>query len=316
MKKVLLTGVTGFVGANLARRLLREEYEVHAIARSQASHWRIADLVSRQNFFFRCADIRHADTVETIMHEVYPQHIMHLAVVGMYEGKTGSDQELFETNVRGLVNLLNTAKEIPYESFINTGSSSEYGIASKPMQENDPCKPVNAYGVSKLAATQYASLHAKQFQKPVLTLRLFSPYGPYDFGGRFIAYATMASLQGETLTLGNPESRRDFVYVEDVADAYMRAMERAHAFPGEVYNIASGREITIRNAAADIQRVCGSNALVSWGAREVLRPGESPVWQGDITKAKRDLSWELQTSFMDGLEKTAQWFKMNLSHYK
>lgn len=315
MSKILLTGVTGFVGANLARRLLRDKHEVHAIARSPASHWRIAELSDAQNFFLHHADLRNFDEVSVVIEEVHPQHIMHLAVAGIYEGRTGSDENFFETNTLGLVHLLQAAKEIPYESFINTGSSSEYGITQKPMEEGDSCKPANVYGVSKLAATYYASLHATQFQKPVITLRLFSPYGPYDFGGRFIVYAVLKSLRGEALQLGNPDSRRDFVYVEDVVEAYRKGMEQAHAVPGEVYNIASGLEVTVKEAAVEIQRICGSKAPISWGSAGSLRPGESPRWQGVVTKAKQDLQWEPRTSFADGLEKTANWFRINASLY-
>ena len=316
MQKALISGATGFVGANLTRRLLREEYEVHAIVRSAGTHWRIAELASAPNFFLHRADLRDADEVSNVVKKVRPQHIAHLAAAGMYEGKTGSDQELFQTNVLGLVNLLHAAKDIPYESFINTGSSSEYSITDTPMRENDPCKPVNVYGISKLAATQYASIHAKEFGKPIITLRLFSPYGPYDFGGRFIAYAMKQSLRGEALQVGNPDSRRDFVYVEDVVDAYMNAFGYAQKFSGEIYNIGSGTETTIENAVQEVQRACGSHAEVIWGNSGAFRPGESPRWQADSMKAKRDLSWEPETNFMDGLEKTAKWFKINASFYE
>lgn len=310
MSKVFLTGATGFVGAHLTRRLLQDGYEVHCLVRSQDISWRLHDI--QKDLQFHAADIRDADAVRRVMHDVRPKHILHLATAGVYRGKAAPDSELLETNMLGLAHMLEAARDMPYKSFINTGSSSEYGAMNVPMREDMRCNPVTVYGLSKLAGTQYASLHGTQFQKPVVTLRLFSPYGPYDFEGRFMVYAVKKSLRGKSLELGNPESRRDFIYVGDVIDAYKHAMEAAKKVPGEVYNVGSGVEVSIRTVAAEIQRACGTRAAISWGEAQALRPGESPRWQADIAKAKRDLLWEPQTSLMAGIEKTVDWFRMHV----
>lgn len=313
MKNALVTGGTGFIGANLVRRLLNDGYEAHCLVRSHDVSWRLKDVA--KDIHFHMADVRDGDKVKDAVQAVQPLRIFHLATAGIYGGKSGSDEDLFQTNVLGLVHLLNAAKEIPYESFINTGSSSEYGIAQKPMQEDGSCKPANIYGVSKLAATHYASLHAKQFQKPVITLRLFSPYGPFDDPQRFVPYAITRSLQNQELRLGSPESVRDYIYVEDVIDAYMAAVGRISAIGGEVFNIGSGQEISVGEATERIRETCKAEAPLHWGMGSAGRPWESPRWQADIAKAKEMLGWEPKTSFSEGLDKTIEWFRMNLLYY-
>ncbi|TSC72558.1 MAG: dTDP-glucose 4,6-dehydratase, partial [Parcubacteria group bacterium Gr01-1014_70] len=124
------------------------------------------------------------------------------------------------------------------------------------------------------------------------------------------------SLRGEPLRLGSPDSKHDFIYVEDVVDAYLQGLGRAKKCAGEVYNIGNGREVSIADAAAEIQRVCGSKSVISWGSNGAHRSGESPRWQADIAKAKRDLLWEPTISFADGLEKTAKWFRIHASSYE
>lgn len=314
MKKALVTGATGFIGANLVRRLLRDDYEVHCLVRSPDVSWRLRDVA--KDVQFHAADVRSMDDVRRILQRVRPAHIYHLATAGVYRGKMAPHAELMQTNLLGLIHLLEAAKDIPYESFINTGSSSEYGAVDVPMREDLAMKPCTAYGISKLAATQYASLHAAEYDKPVVTLRLFSPYGPYDFAGRFMAYAVVSTLRKKALHLGNPTSCRDFIYVDDVVDAYMQTAKKAATIAGEVCNIGSGAEVTIHDTAKEIQRACGLKSVIAWGNADTTRPGESPRWQADITKAKRLLAWEPQTSFSSGLDRTVEWFKMNLAYYE
>jgi nucleoside-diphosphate-sugar epimerase len=314
MSKVLVTGGTGFVGANLVRRLLQDGREVHCLVRKSEISWRLKDIA--ENLQFHVANLQDAANVRRIMRIVRPSHIFHLATAGVYRGKTAPDNELFGTNVLGLIHLLEAAKQAPYESFINTGSSSEYGITERPMREDMPCNPVTPYGISKLTATQYASVHAAVYNKPIVTLRLFSPYGPYDFAGRFMAEALLCAARRKPFKLGSTSSRRDFIYVDDVVDAYMRACKHNAKTAGHVFNIGSGVETTIPRAIEEIQRACFSNSNVSWGNVHAERPCESPRWQADIAKAEKILGWTPKTSLAQGLEKTAQWFRMNLPHYE
>ena len=314
MKKALVTGGTGFIGANLVRRLLRDGYEVHCLVRSSDVSWRLRDMV--KDAHVHVADVCDRDAVEGVLQSAKPSHIFHLATAGVYGGVSGTDEQVMRTNILGLVNLINAANKVGYECFINTGSSSEYGIKQSPMKEDDVCEPVLAYGVSKLDATQYAAYAARVYHKPITTLRLFSPYGPFDDSHRFMSYAIMRSLRNQELSLGNPQSVRDYIYIEDVIDAYLAAAQHISAIAGEVLNVGSGKEIIIGAVAELIQQKCKSNAPITWESSDAKRPWESARWQADITKAKRLLEWEPKISFSSGLDRTIEWFRMNISQYE
>ncbi len=295
------------------RRLLGDGYEAHCLVRSPDVSWRLGDVI--KDVRLHAADLCEKEAVEKVMQSVRPSHIFHLATAGVYGGVSGTDAYLMRTNVLGLVHLIEAANSVGYDCFINTGSSAEYGIKQNPMREDDVCEPVLAYGVSKLAATQYATYTARTRQRPVTTLRLFSPYGPFDDPQRFMAHSIVRSLNNQELSLGNPQSARDYLYVGDVIDAYLAAAQHISQVAGEVLNIGSGKEISIGEAAQIIQKKCKSTAPITWGSLEAKRPWESGRWQADIAKAKRLLGWEPKISFSSGLDSAIEWFRMNLPRY-
>ncbi|KKP30847.1 MAG: dTDP-glucose 4,6-dehydratase [Parcubacteria group bacterium GW2011_GWC2_32_10] len=216
--------------------------------------------------------------------------------------------------VVGLVNLLEACNQCDYTAFINTGSSSEYGLKDKIMNEEDVCHPLNAYGISKYAATLYASFTAKTQSHPIITLRLFSPFGPYDDKSRFVTYAIIQAMRGEEMQLANPDSVRDFIYSEDVIDAYINSMDKTSRHKGEIFNIGSGRESKISEAVSKILELTGSKSSVIWNAQSP-RSWESVCWQADISKAKKLLGWQPKYDLNSGLIKTVAWFKKNQQFY-
>jgi nucleoside-diphosphate-sugar epimerase len=313
MTKVLVTGGTGFVGANLVRKLLQDDYEVHCLVRSSEIAWRLTDVAD--TIQFHVGDLQHVENIKQILQIVKPAHIFHLATAGVYGGVSSTDIAVMQTNILGFINLVEAANIVGYDSFINTGSSSEYGIKNVPMHENMKCEPALVYGISKLSASYYALLIARTHNKPITTLRLFSPYGPFDNSNRFITQAIVWSLMNKELRFGNPHSVRDFIFIDDVISAYMSAMSNISVTKGQIINIGSGQEVTMEATARRIQHICDSVRPIRWGSASALRPGESQKWQADITKAKQYMGWEPVFSLAEGLEKTVQWFRMNLPYY-
>src|SRR3989338_6947420 len=177
-KRVLLTGATGFVGANLARRLLREGYEVHVLTRKTSDRWRLANILP--SLHDHIVDLREVAKLNKVVGSIKPDIICHLATAAIYGGVHLPEKDLIDINLWGTFNLINACEKINYSCFINTGTSSEYGPKPHRMRETDFCQPINMYGITKLAAALYAQLVAKSSQKPIIHLRLFSPYGPYD----------------------------------------------------------------------------------------------------------------------------------------
>lgn len=311
--RVLITGATGFIGSNLTRKLLQEGCEVHILSQPFLNKWRLINILTKLNE--HTGDLLEAGKLKKLIREIKPEVIFHLAAAGVFGGVSPSEEELIKVNFLGTVNLINACSDINYKCFVNTGSSSEYGPKDNPMKETDICQPINTYGVSKLAALLYGSFIAKTKNKPIIGLRLFSPFGPFDNQQRLISSVIIKSLQNEEILLSNPNGVRDFIFIEDVVGAYLKSINLASQFKGEVFNLASGRETSVSEIVKIIYQLTNSKSKIKWGQISP-RPWDNPHWQADISKISHCFIWKPKYSLKQGLEKTIQWFKNNLSLYK
>ena len=311
-QKVLVTGATGFVGANLVRRLVREDYEVHIFTRASSNKWRLTDVLSKLND--HTVDLLEENKLKGLIKEIEPEIIFHLAAAGIYGGVHLSEKNLIETNFWGAVNLLNACNDIDYKCFINTGSSSEYGPKKHPMKETDVCEPINMYGITKCAATLYGRFVAKTKDKPIVGFRLFSPYGPYDDKTRLITYAIINALQNNDLNLANPKAVRDYIYIEDILDLYMKSIDKAYKLKGEVFNVGSGSQTTIHYVVNKIMELTQFKSSVNWGSVNG-RSYDTEKWEADIGKTSKFFDWKPIYNIDEGLEKTISWFRNNLNLY-
>lgn len=303
-KTVLLTGAAGFIGANLSRQLLKEGHEVHAILRETSNLWRIEDIVEEMNI--HKADLSSANAVHAIVEKVNPKLVFHLAAYGGYHMQQDK-QQIIASNVVGTTNLLNAAKKAKVECFVNTGSSSEYGFKDKPMHETDLAQPVNFYGVSKVFSTLLCSYAWLVEKVPTVTLRLFSVYGYFEEQHRLVPYIINCCLKKQQPKLASPRSVRDFVFIEDVVEAYLLASKKQEAF-GEAINIGSGKQHSVGDVVETVCSLCKAAIVPLWGA-EQPRPTELKNWVADITKAKKVLGWKPKHELREGLLKTIKWHR-------
>ncbi len=308
--KVLVTGATGFVGACLTRRLVEIGYDVHVFTRKESNKWRIADLSRRVTNHE--VDLRDASSVEKIVGLIGPQIIYHLASYGGFTFQQDRST-IIESNLMGTVNLLCACEMVGFDYFVSTGSSSEYGIKSRPMKEDDNLEPVGDYGVSKAAAALFCQSEAIAKGLPVATLRLFSPYGRWDDPNRLISYVIKSLLRGERPRLASPRSVRDYVYIDDVLELYLNVIKKRSSVRG-IYNVGSGEQHSIGEVVSIITEIIGNGLAPVWGAIENRRL-ESEDWVADINKVKTQLDWKPSISLRDGLERTVLWFKENLDFY-
>jgi len=308
--KVLVTGATGFVGSCLTRRLVEMGYDVHIFTRSKSNMWRIADLLGQVTNHE--LDLRDAGIVEKAVAQIGPTIIYHLATYGGFASQK-EQPVIIESNLMGTVNLLSACQKIGFDCFINTGSSSEYGLKSNPMSENDILEPVGDYAVSKAAATLFCRSRALEKGLPIITLRLFSPYGPWDDSQRLIPNVIKSLLRGESPKLSTPKSVRDFIYIDDVLDVFLKVINIPLS-GGEIFNIGSGVQHTIDEVVSVINEIIGNGIEPMWGRLSIQRP-EPGSWVADIGKVKTELGWFPSTSLWAGLNKTVEWFRENLELY-
>ncbi|MFH0862054.1 MAG: NAD-dependent epimerase/dehydratase family protein [Candidatus Altiarchaeota archaeon] len=312
VKRVLITGAGGFVGANLARRLIGEGYEVHTILRKETSLWRIRDILN--NIIRHDSDLGEARALKMIIDEAEPDHILHLAAYGSYPRTQKDQARMIGTNFLGTVNLVNAAADRSYDSFINAGSSSEYGIKDHPMTEDDVLEPVNMYGVTKAAATLFCRTSAVTEGKPIATLRLFSAYGPWEEPMRLVPTVIAGCLAGRDVELTSGGQTRDFIHVDDVVEAFIKAM-KAKRIGGSVLNIGSGSQHSVKEVAKRIHGLIRPDSRLLFGRRPT--PGfETECWVADNTKAKKALGWSPNLGLDEGLEGTIAWFKSHMEEYR
>lgn len=304
-KRVLVTGAGGFVGANLTRRFLLDGHDVHVLLRPGHDLWRIESILS--DLHVHDADLRDRESVRATIRRARPDWIFHMGVYGAYPTQTDVDR-IFATNIIGTANVLETAVQAGFEAFVNTGSSSEYGFADHAPLENEVLRPNSVYAVSKAAASMYCTFAAESRGLPLVTFRLYSVYGPWEEPTRLIPALIEHGRHGRLPPLVGPETARDFVYVDDVVDAYVAAAECASLRPGAVYNVGSGTSLTLADVVATAKEVLHVTDEPRWRSMP-QRSWDSHVWISDCRLIGHDMGWAASRDFATGLRETADWFE-------
>jgi len=305
--RVFVTGATGFVGSHMVRRLLMEGADVHILARRNSSLVRIEDIVTKLTV--HNGDIMDSQSLVEILAKIQPDRIFHFANAGVYGGVSAESEELHRINVTGLENLLNAARSLDYEAFVNIGSSSEYGPKKMPMKEDDECNPVSAYGFSKLQATKLSQQEAVLYQKPIATFRIFSPYGPHDNPSRLIMQAIGHFSSKTQFRTPHKNAVRDYVYIDDVINALVIASGNLKTHTGEIFNLGSGAEVKVWTVLEQLARILNAEAFFEKlvPSNDIVSPTESPCWVADISKLKTTFPWEPTVALEDGLSRVAAW---------
>jgi UDP-glucose 4-epimerase len=305
VKRALVTGASGFVGANLARRLLRDGHEVHLLVRPEHDPGRIEGLC--RDAAVHVAPLGDREALERAVAKVRPEWIFHLAAHGAYSWQTDLE-EMTSANIHGAINLISAALRTGFEAFVNTGSSSEYGFKDHAPVESEMLEPNSHYAVTKAAATLFARYTAQSRGVHLPTLRLYSVYGPYEDPRRLVPTLIREGLSGRLPPLVDPDVARDFVHVDDVVEAYLLAAQSPTGELGAVYNVATGVATTIREAVGVARGAMGIAAEPAWSTMP-NRSWDSAVWVGDARKIRAALGWRPRLDFAAGFARTVEWFR-------
>ena len=306
-KRVLVTGASGFVGATLARRLIADGHEVHLILRQGHARWRIEGLDAAVH----AAELSDADEVRAAVRKAGPEWIFHLAAHGAYSTQVDL-QQMIRTNLVGTANLIEACLEGGFESFVNTGSSSEYGFQDHAPAETELVSPNSDYAVTKAAATLHCGFAARKHRVPIRTLRLYSVYGPWEEPSRLIPTLITCGLRKRLPALVDPTVARDFVHVDDVCDAYLAVAADRTAGDDAVFNVGTGRQTTLEEVVAITRRLLGIQDEPRWGSMPNRR-WDTTIWVSDSRKIRREIGWAPRHTFEAGLSATIDWFRANPS---
>jgi nucleoside-diphosphate-sugar epimerase len=315
MKRVIVTGASGFVGACLTRALLAEGHELHLVVRPGFKPWRLEAI--RDQVRLHLADLNDMAALQPVINRIKPDWVFHLATYGAYSYQADMRQAL-ETNFSGTLNLVEACLKTGFEVFINTGSSSEYGFKDHPPSEDEMIEPNSFYAVGKASATLFGRFTAQRLNVAITTLRLYSAYGPYEEPTRLIPALLINGLEGKLPPLVNPAIARDYIYVDDVVRAFITAAQNPERVKGEVFNLGTGIQLSLREVVETVRRQLEITSEPQWGSME-NRQWDTSIWVADNSKIRRELGWQPDYSFEKGLRATTDWLRQNpalLDYYR
>jgi nucleoside-diphosphate-sugar epimerase len=297
-RHLLVTGAGGFVGTALVRRAAARGANVTAVVRPGSTRAGSLDGATA----IVGVDLTDAASLRETVNALRPDVCVHLAAAGAVVAEADVEQLLI-TNavVPGL--LAQTLAGCGCTRLVCAGSSSEYGPCDQAMSETRPLAPDDIYGAAKAAGGLISQAAGRAYGIDVVHLRLFSVYGPGEDERRLVAGVIRSLLAGRPLDLTAGEQVRDFVYVDDVADAFIAAA-CIPGLAGETINVGSGRETSVRELCELVASLVGADPrLLRFGVRP-YRPNERFSWRADTDAAARLLGWRAETSLLDGLART------------
>lgn len=318
-KSILVTGAAGFIGSHLTEHLAELGPKVKAFVRyNSRNDWGLLELLPQKKLGeidVIMGDLKDSDAVRKAAQGV--DIIFHLGSLIAIPYSYIHPREAIETNVIGTLNVLTAAREHSVDKVIHTSTSEVYGTAQyMPIDEKHPLQGQSPYSASKIGADMIAESFYRSFGVPITIIRPFNTFGPRQSARAVIPTIISQTLTREQIYLGSLHPTRDYTYIDDVVEAFIKVAESPNSV-GEVTNIGSNFEISIGDVARKVIAMIGKNKEVVTDPKRI-RPELSEVerlWC-DNTKAKELLGWEPKISFDEGLERTIRWISGNLSLYK
>lgn len=310
--KAFVTGASGFVGAGLARALLARGDEVHCLVRASSNLWRLDGI--KKELHFHTGDFLDKEVVSRSLLSAQPSVVFHLGSYGTYPKQQNDTAKILEATLLGAHTVFSAAKENGVGMVVNAGSSSEYGPKDHPMREDEPLAPSSYYAVGKAAQTFLGQHMARAEGFPIVTLRLFSIYGPFEEPGRFVPTVISNALRGIDVPIADPHIARDFLYLPDAIDAFLLAAEKPE-LSGEVINVGSGTQSTLLDVYNAVIAKTGSASKASFGKYE-KRPFDTNIWVADTDKMHTLLECTPRFTLAEGIADMVKWFPSHAHVYE
>ena len=317
-KKVFVTGAGGFIGSHLVEKLVESGADVTALVKyNSMNRWGCIDLFRedvRKKIKIISGDLMDVDFLRKNMKDL--DVVFHLGALISIPYSYEAPRHYFENNVIGTLNVMEAAKGKGIKKVIHTSTSEVYGTPDKvPIKEDFLLKGQSPYSASKIGADKVAESFYYSFDLPVLILRPFNTYGPRQSARAIIPSIIAQALEGKQIVMGNPEPTRDFNFVYDTVDAFIRAAKSNVI--GETINVGTGIETSILELTEMIKKIVNQDTKIVYDPNR-YRPNKSEVMRlcADNSKAKKLLNWAPKHSLKEGLKITARWVNENPNFYK
>lgn len=302
-KRILITGASGFIGKHLLRALKQTDNEVFILCRRLAS---LESHIDDEHLIM--GDLEKPETFTGELHQKEIQIVFHLAGRVVWKEIGNTMAKSFQLHLHGTANLFEALNDKHIEMFVNASSSSVYGKNPVPLKEDAQLKPLSIYGLSKMFQEEVVWFYHRTYDIPCVNLRPFMVYGPEQPDYMFAVQAVQAALHGRELQMTFGEQKRDFIYIDDVISAMLKAAEQPEV-NGQSLNIATGTPVTIKTAAEMIYQLSGSQIEPSYGAKP-YRADETFEHYAEVSLAEKLLDWKAKTMLENGLKKMITHYRM------
>jgi GDP-4-dehydro-6-deoxy-D-mannose reductase len=306
-KKALITGITGFAGSHLADLLLKEGYEVFGTTRPRSKTDHIDGIQDKLKLFD--ADLIDSHSLSTVLSEVKPDYIFHLAAQAFVPTSWSSPATTMESNVTGTIHLFEAVRRVKIDPVIQIAcSSEEYGLVYKneaPITEDNPLRPLSTYAVSKIAMDFLGYQYFKSYGMKIIRTRGFNHTGPRQGDvyvcSTFAKQVAMieAGKSKPEIKVGNIESFRDFTDVRDMVRGYLLSVLKCEA--GDVYNLASEKTWQIKKVLDMLIEMSKVKITIKQDPAR-MRPSDVELLLGDASKFKKKTGWKTEIPFEQTLE--------------
>lgn len=337
MKTYFITGVAGFIGSNLAKKILKEEKDIKVVGLDNMNdyydvkikEYRLAELLKNENFTFIKGNLADKELINKIFEENKPDIVVNLAAQAGVRYSITNPDAYIESNIIGFYNILEACRHNPVEHLVYASSSSVYGSNKKvPYSTDDKVdNPVSLYAATKKSNELLAHSYSKLYNIPSTGLRFFTVYGPA--GRPDMAYFgfTNKLIKGEKIQIFNyGNCKRDFTYVDDIVEGICRVIKKAPEKktgedglpipPYAVYNIGNSSPENLLDFVTILQEELVRAGVLpkeydfeSHKELVPMQPGDVPVTYADTTPLERDFGFKPSTTLREGLRKFAEWYK-------
>ncbi|GAB6391460.1 MAG: GDP-mannose 4,6-dehydratase [Treponematales bacterium] len=333
--KILITGVAGFIGYHLAKRLAGEGHEITAIDNINdyydvdLKYGRLTELglpvqavsdasvlsTKYPNLRFMRKDIACGENVKALFRREHFEYVVHLAAqAGVRYSLTHPDLYI-ASNVQGFLNLLEAIRETPVKHLVYASSSSVYGLNTKqPFSETDAADcPASLYAATKKTCELMAHTYAHLYKIPATGLRFFTVYGPWGRPDMAPFLFTRAILEGKAIDVfNNGNMSRDFTYIDDIVEGVVRVMAHipasgaAGSAPAKIYNIGNGKPVALLDFIHTLEETLGTKAKMNMLP---MQPGDVPVTWADCSALERVTGFRPGISIQEGVSRFAAWYR-------
>lgn len=321
-KKILVTGADGFIGSHLVEELVVKGLQVKAfVYYNSFNSWGWLDTLPKNildKIEVFAGDVRDPNGVRTAMKDI--DVVFHLAALIAIPYSYHSPDSYIDTNVKGTLNIVQAARDLGTERVLVTSTSEVYGTAQYiPIDEKHPRQPQSPYSASKIGADCIAESFYNSFDLPLTVVRPFNTFGPRQSARAIIPTIITQLVNGnEILKLGDLKPTRDFLYVKDTVQGFIKIAE-SDSLIGHDCNIATNSEISMNDLVMELINQINPNAKIEIDP-ERIRPQKSEVFRlyGCNKKIIEHTDWKTNFTFAQGISETIKWFsdKENLSKYK